>query len=63
MLCPSCNQAESDNPAGAWLRDPERNVLVIENLIAYAEYLDPGVDLEAEMMEWVQEKIAELERG
>jgi hypothetical protein len=60
-LCRACNQLESDDPWGAWPDPRERDRICLQNLIAYVAYLDPGINLEAEILEWVQERIAGLE--
>jgi hypothetical protein len=34
---------------------------VLSNLIAYVAHLDPGLNLEAEILEWVQERVVAIE--
>lgn len=41
----------------------ERDIISVGNLVAYAEHLDPGTDLWAEGVEWMQARVKELEDG
>jgi len=59
--CHACNMLESDDPRGAWPDPRERDRIALQNLIAYVAHLDPGINLEAEILEWVQERVAEME--
>ena len=59
--CHACNMLESDDPRGAWMEPRERDRICLQNLIAYVSHLDSGINLEAEILEWVQERMAEFE--
>ncbi len=40
---------------------PKRDVVAVSNMVEYAEHLDPGTNLWAEMCEWAQARIVEME--
>ena len=40
---------------------PIRDIMVVQNLVEYAEHLDPGIDLWAEMLEYGLDRLEELE--
>ena len=77
MLDPLCHQIETEKPGTAWpekvvaqdwrrtvnltITLPTRDLLAIQNLVEYAEHLDPGTDLWAEIGEYALDRIVELE--
>lgn len=64
MLAPEVHEQETRHPATTWGTHrglPERDVISVGNLVAYAEHLDPGTDLWAEGVEWMQNRTKELE--
>ena len=77
MMDGVCHRIETDHPSEAWpvrakgrdsakrivvdITFPIRDLLAMQNLIEYAEHLDPGVDLRAEVLEYALERIIELE--
>ena len=77
MLDGLCHLIETEKQSEAWPglitgRDagkrvqvkitlPIRDLLALQNLSQYAEHLDPGVDLFAEVFEYVLPRITELE--
>ena len=64
--CHVCNMAESSSTRIPELRcDPigldHRDVIALGNLAAYAEHLDPGIDLHAECLEYAIMRVRKLE--
>jgi len=54
----------SDKLIWPWLYGniPERDLIAVSNLVWYVEEeLDPGINLWAEMVEWAQKRVKELE--
>lgn len=64
MLTPEVHEQETRRPADTWGTHrglPERDIISVGNLVAYAEHLDPGSNLWAEGIEWMQARVKELE--
>lgn len=58
------NMAETEDRNSVWGTHrflPERDLVAIGNLRRYAEYLDPGVDLWWDMVEYARRRVIELE--
>ena len=62
-LCRTCHDIEQAESHAWSVIGRERDFVSLRNLMAYAEYLDPGVDLLSELLEYAQPRIIELERG
>ena len=61
-LCDMCHRLEHSNPIGAW-NHCDRDDLALQNLIRYAEHLDPSIDLRSELLERAQVRVIQLEGG
>jgi len=61
-LCRSCHD---DDNAASWGTERflnRRNIISLSNLAQYMEYLDPGCDLFADIMQYAQELVHQTEK-